>query len=105
MTIQLKEISNFGAKTDAHIDRAVALDMVRVTEAAARAAARHAGRGDKNEVDGAAVAAMRRALNELDINATVVIGEGDKDDAPELYVGEVLGSENGRKHGRGRSHL
>lgn len=68
-----------------------ALELVRVTEAAALAAGPYVGRGQKNEADGAAVDAMRLVLNTLDIDGVVVIGEGEKDNAPMLYNGEKLG--------------
>ncbi len=73
----------------------LALDLVRVTEAAALACARWLGRGDKNEADRAAVDAMRLCFNSLDIDGTVMIGEGEKDDAPMLYNGEKLGRADG----------
>lgn len=82
-----------------NIERSVALEMVRATEAAARAAAKWRGRGNKIAADGAAVDAMRTMLNTMHIHATVVIGEGEKDEAPMLYEGEVVGSENGRLNG------
>lgn len=85
--------------TALNLDRMLALDLVRVTEAAARAGVKFMGRGDKNAVDGAAVDAMREALNQVDIHGTVVIGEGEKDEAPMLYEGEVVGSEAGKTHG------
>jgi fructose-1,6-bisphosphatase II len=69
-----------------------AVDFLRVTEQAALASARWLGRGDNNAADGAAVDAMRKAFSELPIDGTVVIGEGEKDEAPELYVGEKLGT-------------
>lgn len=72
--------------------RNLALDLVRVTEAAAMAAARHMGRGDKEGGDQAAVDAMRLVLNSIDMEGTVIIGEGEKDEAPMLYNGEVLGT-------------
>jgi len=75
-------------------DRNVALEMIRVTEAAAIAAARWAGRGDKNAADGAAVDAMRFVLGAISMDGIVVIGEGEKDEAPMLYNGEQIG--NGR---------
>ena len=65
--------------------------MIRVTEAAAIAAARWAGRGDKNAADGAAVDAMRFVLGAVAMDGVVVIGEGEKDDAPMLYNGERIG--------------
>jgi|TARA_R110001599_G_scaffold12725_6_gene59261 fructose-1,6-bisphosphatase II / sedoheptulose-1,7-bisphosphatase len=74
------------------MDRNLALEAVRVTEAAALAASRLMGRGDEKEADQAAVDAMRRALNNLDIDGTVVIGEGERDEAPMLYIGEKVGN-------------
>ncbi len=79
------------------IDRNLALDAVRVTEAAARAASRLIGRGDEMAADQAAVDAMRRGLNALDIEGVVVIGEGERDEAPMLYIGEAVGTGNGPK--------
>jgi len=75
--------------------RNLALDAVRVTEAAALSAARWVGRGDKNAGDGSAVDAMRNSFNSMDIRGRVVIGEGEKDEAPMLYQGEELGTGNG----------
>jgi fructose-1,6-bisphosphatase II len=75
--------------------RNLALDLVRVTEAAALAAARHMGRGDKEKGDQAAVDAMRLVLNSIDMSGVIVIGEGAKDEAPMLYNGERLGTGNG----------
>ncbi len=72
-------------------DRNLALELVRVTEAAAMAAARWVGRGDKNGADGAAVNAMRQLVGSVSMNGVVVIGEGEKDDAPMLYNGENVG--------------
>lgn len=72
-------------------DRNLALELVRVTEAAALAASRWMGRGRKNEADGAAVEAMRRAFDYVAIDGTVVIGEGEMDEAPMLYIGEKVG--------------
>jgi fructose-1,6-bisphosphatase II len=74
-------------------DRNLAMELVRVTEAAALAAGRWMGRGDKNGVDGAAVDAMRIVLNTMAIDGIVVIGEGEKDEAPMLYNGERIGTE------------
>ena len=73
-------------------ERNLALELVRGTEAAAMAAGRWMGRGDKNEADGAAVTAMRYMLNTIAMDGTVVIGEGEKDEAPMLFNGERLGS-------------
>jgi fructose-1,6-bisphosphatase II / sedoheptulose-1,7-bisphosphatase len=78
-------------------DRNLALDSVRVTEAAALASARLMGRGDEKAADQAAVDAMRQALNVLDIEGTVVIGEGERDEAPMLYIGERVGTGRGPK--------
>ena len=72
-------------------DRNIALEMVRATEAAAMSASRWMGRGDKNGVDGAAVNAMRYVLNTVRMDGVVVIGEGEKDEAPMLFNGEKLG--------------
>ena len=78
-------------------DRNLALDTVRVTEAAALASARLIGHGDEKAADQAAVDAMRQALNVLDIDGTVVIGEGERDEAPMLYIGEKVGRGKGPK--------
>jgi fructose-1,6-bisphosphatase II len=72
-------------------DRNLALELVRVTEAAALAASRWMGRGDKEGADGAAVDAMRVVLQSVPMDGIVVIGEGEKDDAPMLYNGEIIG--------------
>src|SRR5687768_7867732 len=76
------------------MQRNLALELVRVTEAAALSAIRMMGRGDKNGADSAAVNAMRQTLGRIEMDGVVVIGEGEKDEAPMLYVGEELG--NGR---------
>ena len=73
------------------MDRNLALELVRVTEAAALAASRWIGRGDKNSADGAAVEAMRKAFDTVAITGTVVIGEGEMDEAPMLFIGEKVG--------------
>jgi len=75
------------------LDRVLVLEMVRVTEAAAIAASKWIGRGDNDAADAAAVEAMRMALNELPLCGTVVIGEGERDEAPMLYIGEKVGCE------------
>jgi fructose-1,6-bisphosphatase II / sedoheptulose-1,7-bisphosphatase len=72
-------------------DRNLALELVRVTEAAALAASRWIGRGKKNDADGAAVEAMRKAFDTVAISGTVVIGEGEMDEAPMLFIGEKVG--------------
>ncbi|WP_312491138.1 class II fructose-bisphosphatase [Sphingomonas sp.] len=77
------------------LDRVLVLEMVRVTEAAAIAASTLVGRGDEKAADAAAVEAMRAALNELDMDGTVVIGEGERDEAPMLFIGEKVGTGKG----------
>ncbi len=79
------------------LDRVLVLEMVRVTEAAAVAAAKMIGRGDEKAADAAAVDAMRSALNQLDFDGTIVIGEGERDEAPMLYIGEKVGTGKGPK--------
>lgn len=74
------------------LDRNLALELVRVTEAAALAASRLMGRGDEKAADQAAVDAMRRAFDSVSITGTVVIGEGERDEAPMLYIGEKVGA-------------
>ena len=76
---------------DAYMDRNLAVEVVRVTEAAALAASLVVGRGDEKLADKMAVDAMRRALNAVCIDGTVVIGEGERDEAPMLYIGEKVG--------------
>src|SRR6516164_5717937 len=73
-------------------DRNLGLEMVRVTEAAALSCARWMGRGDAKGADQAAVDAMRRAFDSLHIRGTIVIGEGERDEAPMLYIGEQVGA-------------
>ena len=77
---------------EAKMDRNLALEAVRVTEAAALAASKLMGRGDEKMADQAAVDAMRTSLNALSIDGTVVIGEGERDEAPMLYIGEKVGA-------------
>ncbi len=84
-------IENFELR-DQQPDRNLGLELVRATEAAAIKASPFVGRGDKNAADGAAVDAMRRFLSSVTMNGTVVIGEGEKDDAPWLYNGENVGN-------------
>ena len=76
-------------------DRNLALELVRVTETAAVAASAWVGRGDKDAADGAAVAAMRKMINTVDMQGLIVIGEGEKDNAPMLHNGEEVGNGNG----------
>ncbi len=78
------------------LDRVLVLEMVRVTEAAAVAAAQLVGRGDEKAADAAAVEAMRRAFDTLYMDGTVVIGEGERDEAPMLYIGEKVGGAPGK---------
>lgn len=76
-------------------DRNLALELVRVTEAGAMAAGRWVGRGEKEKGDGAAVDAMRELVNSVSMRGVVVIGEGEKDNAPMLYNGEEVGNGDG----------
>ncbi len=85
------------AAADNAIQRVLVLEMVRVTEAAAIAAAQLIGRGDEKAADAAAVAAMRKAFDNLYIDGTVVIGEGERDEAPMLFIGEKVGMGKGPK--------
>ena len=80
------------ARLEQVTDRNLALELIRVTEAAALAASHWMGLGKKNEADGAAVAAMRKAFDTVAISGTVVIGEGEMDEAPMLYIGERVGA-------------
>ncbi len=79
------------------VEQLLALEMVRVTEAAAIASARLMGRGDRNEADRLATEAMRAAMDEIHMVGTIVIGEGERDEAPMLYIGERVGAQ--RAHG------
>ncbi|GAA6524362.1 class II fructose-bisphosphatase [Intrasporangium sp. DVR] len=79
-------------------DRNLALELVRVTEAAAMAGGRWVGRGEKNKADGAAVEAMRAMISTVSMNGIVVIGEGEKDNAPMLFNGEHVGDGTGREY-------
>src|SRR5258705_13581983 len=73
------------------MEQLLALEMVRVTEAAALASARFMGRGEKDEADRAAVEAMRATMDEIELAGTIVIGEGERDEAPMLWIGEPVG--------------
>jgi fructose-1,6-bisphosphatase II / sedoheptulose-1,7-bisphosphatase len=87
---------NDRAVSASHIlDRVLVMEMVRVTEAAAIAASKLVGRGDEKAADAAAVEAMRKAFDELAIDGTVVIGEGERDEAPMLFIGEKVGGAPG----------
>src|SRR4051812_47790736 len=79
------------------LERILSLEIVRVTERAAVSAARLRGRGNEKQADQAAVDAMRRELNKLPIHGTVVIGEGERDEAPMLFIGEEVGRKTGPK--------
>jgi fructose-1,6-bisphosphatase II / sedoheptulose-1,7-bisphosphatase len=79
------------------LNRTLAIEVARVTEAGALAAYKLAGRGDEKAADQAAVDAIRRAFDKLEIDGTVVIGEGERDEAPMLYIGEKVGTGNGPK--------
>jgi fructose-1,6-bisphosphatase II / sedoheptulose-1,7-bisphosphatase len=83
--------------TPTYSDRILALELVRVSEAAALSASLQIGRGDEKMADQVAVNGMRRALNMLDIDGTVVIGEGERDEAPMLFIGEKVGTGKGPK--------
>ncbi len=95
--MQAKPMKQTETELETSMDRNLALEVVRVTEAAALAASRLVGRGDKDGADQAAVDAMRQALNSLNIRGKVVIGEGERDEAPMLYIGEEVGSGSGPK--------
>ena len=88
-------MNRIGPAASTVLDRVLVLEMVRVTEAAAIAASKLIGRGDEKAADHAAVEAMRAALNELPMDGTVVIGEGERDEAPMLFIGEKVGSAQG----------
>jgi fructose-1,6-bisphosphatase II / sedoheptulose-1,7-bisphosphatase len=90
-------MSSSPSKTSTMLDRILALEIARVTERAAVAAARLRGRGDEKAADQAAVDAMRREMNNLPIIGTVVIGEGERDEAPMLFIGEKVGGGKGPK--------
>ncbi|QKY70493.1 class II fructose-bisphosphatase [Lentibacillus sp. CBA3610] len=79
------------------MERSLSMELVRVTEAAAQSSARWMGRGKKNEADDAATSAMRDVFDTIPMQGTVVIGEGEKDEAPMLYIGEKLGTGSGPK--------
>src|SRR4051812_39728198 len=79
------------------MDRNLALEFVRVTEAAALSVGRWIGRGNETEADRAAVESMRKAFDSIKFEGTIVIGEGERDEAPMLYIGEKVGEGNGPK--------
>ncbi len=84
------------------MEQLLALEMVRVTEAAALASARFMGRGEKDEADDAAVEAMRRTMDEIEFAGRIVIGEGERDEAPMLYIGEEVGRHDAADEGAQR---
>jgi len=86
---------SISVQPDLALERVLTLELVRVTERAAVAAARLTGRGNEKAADQAAVNAMRRELNKLPINGTIVIGEGERDEAPMLFIGETVGNKHG----------
>ncbi len=95
MQAAASNIEDFNPDVPYKLDRNLALEMVRVTEAAAVACSKWIGMGDSDAADQAAVDAMRTALNSIDVTGTVVIGEGERDQAPMLYIGEKVGLGSG----------
>ncbi|WP_170001886.1 class II fructose-bisphosphatase [Pseudopontixanthobacter vadosimaris] len=92
----MNDTTSAAVKKSSTLDRVLVLEMVRVTEAAAVAASKLIGRGDEKAADHAAVEAMRKAFDELYMDGTVVIGEGERDEAPMLYIGEKVGGAPGK---------
>ncbi len=92
MTLSGETTSRVTLESRGGLDRNIAMELCRVTEAAALAAARWMGRGNKNALDQAAVNAMRERLRVIQMDGVVVIGEGEKDEAPMLYIGEKIGN-------------
>src|SRR5262247_3812406 len=90
-----RAVPSITIQPDLAIERVLTLEIVRVTERAAVSAARLSGRGNEKAADQAAVDAMRRELNKLPINGTIVIGEGERDEAPMLFIGEKVGNKHG----------
>jgi len=90
-----RAVPSITVQPDLALERVLTLEIVRVTERAAVSAARLCGRGNEKAADQAAVDAMRRELNKLPINGTIVIGEGERDEAPMLFIGETVGNKNG----------
>src|SRR6516165_3541440 len=97
MSTQGGGASSITIQPDLALERVLSLEIVRVTERAAVSAARWSGRGNEKAADQAAVDAMRRELNRLPIDGTVVIGEGERDEAPMLFIGETVGNKHGPK--------
>lgn len=92
----MNDMKSAAVSKSSTLDRVLVLEMVRVTEAAAVAASKLIGRGDEKAADHAAVEAMRKAFDELYMDGTVVIGEGERDEAPMLYIGEKVGGAPGK---------
>ena len=90
-------VSHITIQPELALERVLSLEIVRVTERAAVSAARWSGRGNEKAADQAAVDAMRRELNKLPIDGTVMIGEGERDEAPMLFIGETVGNKHGPK--------
>src|SRR5438132_4379029 len=90
-----RAVPSITVQPDLALERVLTLEIVRVTERAAVSAARLCGRGNEKAADQAAVDAMRRELNKLPINGTIVIGEGERDEAPMLFIGETVGNKHG----------
>ena len=88
-------VSSITVQPELALERVLSLEIVRVTERAAVSAARWSGRGNEKAADQAAVDAMRRELNKLPIDGTIVIGEGERDEAPMLFIGETVGNKHG----------
>src|SRR4051794_267413 len=94
---QREAVPSITVQAELALERVLTLELVRVTERAAVSAARLSGRGNEKAADQAAVDAMRRELNKLPIDGTIVIGEGERDEAPMLFIGETVGTKNGPK--------
>src|SRR3989449_7574776 len=92
-----RAVPSITIQPDLALERVLTLEIVRVTERAAVSAARLSGRGNEKAADQAAVDAMRRELNKLPIDGIVVIGEGERDEAPMLFIGEMVGNKHGPK--------
>ena len=92
---QRDAVPSITVHADLALERVLTLELVRVTERAAVSAARLSGRGNEKAADQAAVDAMRRELNKLPIDGTIVIGEGERDEAPMLFIGETVGNKHG----------
>ena len=93
----LRKVYIYGQICFLVMERNLALEFVRVTESAAIAAAKWVGKGDRDQADQAAVSSMRKNFNDLDIDGTIVIGEGERDEAPMLFIGENVGNKKGMK--------